>query len=58
MKRTVFLVDSEKKLKVEKFLLENGIIFSYDDRFHFDFRTAVVTGIVAVILTIVVTSIF
>lgn len=53
MKRTVFLIDSEKKLQAEKFLIENGITFSYDDRFHFDFRTAVVVGIVVAIISII-----
>ena len=54
MKRTVFLIDSEKKLQVEKYLNDNGITFSYDDRFHFDFRTAVVVGIVAAIVIILI----
>ena len=54
MKRTVFLIDSEKKLQVEKYLNEKGITFSWDDRFHFDFRTAAVVGIVAVIVIILI----
>ena len=54
MKRTVFLIDSEKKLQVERYLNDNGITFDYDDRFHFDFRTAVVVGIVAVIVIILI----
>jgi len=58
MKRTVFLVDSEKKGKAEQLLNENGITFSYDDRFHFDFRTAVVTAASLILLAIVIISIF
>jgi len=57
-KRTVFLVDTKKKLQVEKFLIENGITFSYDDRFHFDVRTAIATGIVVTILAILFSLIF
>lgn len=52
MKRTVFLIDKTKKELAEKLLNENGIVFSYNDRFHFDFRTAVVTAAVVAILTI------
>jgi len=57
MKRVVFLVDKEKKSIVEKFLNENGITFSYNDRFYFDIRTAIVTciglGILAVLAAVI-----
>lgn len=53
MKRVVFLIDKEKKSIVEKLLNEKGITFSYNDRFYFDVRTAVVTAIVVLILAII-----
>ena len=58
MKRVVFLIDKEKKSKVEKYLNDNGITFSYNDRFYFDIRTAVVTCIGAIILVILGSLIF
>ncbi len=50
MKRTVFLIDSQKKADAEKLLNNAGITFSYNDRFYFDIRTAIVTAIGVVIL--------
>jgi uncharacterized membrane protein len=52
MKRVVFLIDKEKKSIVEKFLNEKGIVFSYNNRFYFDVRTAIVTGIIVAIISI------
>lgn len=53
MKRTVFLVDKSKKLQVEKYLNDNGITFSYNDRFYFDIRTAIATVIGGGILIVI-----
>ena len=58
MKRTVFLIDKTKKELVEKFLNEKGIVFSYNDRFYFDVRTAIVTCIGTIILVILLNAIF
>lgn len=58
MKRVVFLVDKEQKGKAEKLLLENGIGFSWDDRLHFDFRTAIIVFPIAVVLTLLAVYVF
>jgi len=58
MKRVVFLIDKTKKELVEKLLNEKGIVFSYNDRFYFDIRTAVVTCIGTIILLILLNVIF
>jgi len=58
MKRTVFLIDKTKKGLVEKLLNEKGIVFSYNDRFYFDVRTAVIVFPVAVLLTLLAIYVF
>ena len=54
MKRIVFLIDKSRKEDAEGLLNRAGITFSYNDRFYFDVRTAVVTAIAVIIAIIVI----
>jgi hypothetical protein len=54
IKRTVFQIDSSKKEEVKQWLNSQGIIWSSEARFRFDYRTAVVVVIVLLTLEAIV----